>query len=140
MIIESIFGQGGIIQMNDLIERIGIPMFVQITIEIWNEIFLLLLIVVMQVGRYKDKSDELASKVKIPMTSELVIFYSAIFLYNLANIITLIYGGHDSNTAYYVMRIGVFCYYLIGAFQTLFFLEVIKTYIAKKNDDKSLNV
>lgn len=124
--------------MSDLIERIGISMFIQLIIEGWNEIFLLLLIIFMQVSKYKDKSDELASKVKIPLTSELVIFYSAIFLYNFANIITLICGGHDSAASFYIMRIGVFCYYLIGAFQTVFFLEVIKTYIAKKNDDKRL--
>ena len=124
--------------MNDLIERLGIPMFIQITIECWNELFLLLLIIVMQVGKYKDKSDELASKVKIPMTNELLIFYAAIFLYNFTNIITLIYGGHDTAASYYVMRIGVFCYYLVGAFQTVFFLEVIKTHIAKKNSNKRL--
>lgn len=124
--------------MTELLERIGIPMFIQITIESWNELFLLLLIIAMQVGKFKDKSDELANKVKIPLTSELVIFYSAVFLYNFANIITIIYGGHDSAAAYYIMRIGVFCYYLIGAFQTVFFLEVIKTYIAKENHDKRL--
>ena len=123
--------------MHDLIERLGIPMFIQLTLECWNELFLLLLIV-MQIGKYKDKSDELASKVKIPMTNELVIFYSAIFLYNFSNIITLIYGGQDTAASYYVMRIGVFCYYLVGAFQTVFFLEVIKTHIAKKNSNKRL--
>jgi len=124
--------------MTELIKRIGIPKFIQIVIEGWNEIFLVLLTIVMQVSKLRDMSDELASKVKIPLTNELVIFYSAIFAYNLANIITLVYGGHDSAVSYYVMRIGVFCYYLIGAFQTMFFLEVIKTYIAKKNHDNRL--
>ena len=124
--------------MKDLVQRVGYPMLIQIIIECWNELFLLLLIVVMQIGKYRDKSDELASKIKIPLTNELVIFYSAIFLYNFANIITLIYGGYDSTASYYVMRIGVFCYYLLGAFQTVFFLNVIKTHIAKKNNDKRL--
>ncbi len=124
--------------MSELIERVGVSVFVQIILEGWNELFLLLLIVVMQVGKYRDNSNELVSKVKIPLTGELVIFYSAIFVYNLANIITLIYGGHNSPSAYYVMRIGVFCYYLVGAFQTVFFLDVIKSYIARKNGDKRL--
>ncbi|MBR1383918.1 MAG: histidine kinase, partial [Ruminococcus sp.] len=100
--------------------------------------FLLLLIIVMQIGRYRDRADALVSKVKIPLTAELIIFYTAIFFYNFANIITLLYSGHDSRGAYYVMRIGVFCYYLIGAFQTVFFLDVIKKYIARKNNDKRL--
>ena len=124
--------------MNSLLQRVGFPIMVQILIECWNEVFLLLLIIVMQLGKRHDKLDELASKVKIPLTSELVIFYSAIFLYNLANIITIIYGGLDSAAARYVMRTGVFCYYLVGAFQTVFFLDVIKTYIAKRNNDKRL--
>ena len=124
--------------MNDLAQRVGFPMLIQIIIECWNELFLLLLIVVMQVGRQRDKSNELVSRVKIPFTAELIIFYSAIFVYNLANIITLIYGGLDSESAYYVMRIGVFCYYLVGAFQTVFFLDVIKKHIARKNGDKVL--
>lgn len=122
--------------MNSLLQRVGFPILVQILIECWNEVFLLLLIIVMQLGKRHDKSDELVSKVKIPLTNELVIFYSAVFVYNLANIITLIYGGHDSQSAYYIMRIGVFCYYLVGAFQTVFFLDVIKKYIAKRNNDK----
>ena len=124
--------------MNDLIERLGIPMFIHITIECWNEFFLLLLIVVMQVGKYKDKSSKFSSKIKIPLTSEFLIFSSAIFLYNLAHIITMIYDGRDTVTSYYVMRAGVFCYYLVGAFQTVFFLEFIKTYIAKKNHNERL--
>ena len=124
--------------MNELLQRVGFPMLIQIIIECWNELFLLLLIVIMQIGKHQDKSDKLVSKVKIPLTDELVIFYSAIFVYNLANIITLIYGGHDSESAYYIMRIGVFCYYLVGAFQTVFFLDVIKSYIARKNKDKGL--
>lgn len=124
--------------MNGLIERLGVSMFVQITIECWNELFLLLLIIVMQISRHKDRYDRFAGNVKIPLTNELIIFYLAIFLYNFVNIITLIFSGQDSVASYYIMRIGVFCYYLIGAFQTLLFLEVAKTYIAKKNNDKRL--
>ncbi|MBR1750363.1 MAG: histidine kinase, partial [Ruminococcus sp.] len=124
--------------MSELIERVGISVFVQIILEGWNELFLLLLIIVMQVGKLRDKSNELVSKVKIPLSGELNIFYVAIFLYNLANITTIIYEGLDSTTARYVMKIGVFCYYLVGAFLTVFFLDVIKTYIAKKNNDKRL--
>ncbi len=124
--------------MSELIERIGVSVFVQIILESWNELFLLLLIVVMQVGKLQDKSDELVSRVKIPLTDELVVFYSAIFVYNFADIITLISSGYGSPSAYYIMRIGVFCYYLVGAFQTVFFLDVIKKYIARRNNDKKL--
>ncbi len=124
--------------MNELIHRIGFPVTVQLIIECWNELFLLLLIVVMQISKHRDRSDELVSKVKIPLTDTLIIFYSAIFFYNFANIISIFYEGEDSAVAYYVMRIGAFCYYLLGAFQTLFFLDFIKKNIAKRNNDKRL--
>lgn len=124
--------------MSELLKRIGIPTFVQLILECWNELFLLLLIVVMQVGKMKDRSDELVSRVKIPLTVELIVFYAAVFIYNFANIITLIAEGNDTLSSYYIMRIGVFCYYLLGAFQTLFFLQVTKTYVADRNDNKRL--
>lgn len=124
--------------MNELLQRVGFPVLIQIIIEGWNEIFLLLLIIVMQVGKHGDKSNELVNKVKIPLSGELNIFYVAIYLYNFANITTIIYEGLDSTTARYVMKIGVFCYYLVGVFLTVFFLDAIKTYIAKKNNDKRL--
>lgn len=124
--------------MKELAERIGYPMLIQIIIECWNELLLLLLIVIMQIGKHRDRSDELVSKVNIPLTNELIFFYAAILFYNFANIITLFYEGHDSPDSYYVMRIGVFVYYLVGAIQTVFFLYVIKKYIARKNNNKRL--
>ena len=124
--------------MNELVERLGFPLLVQIIIECWNELFLVLLIVVMQIGIHRDRSNELVSRIKIPMTSEIVAFYAIVFFYNFSNIITLFYEGYDTAASYYIMRIGVFCYYLTGAFQTLLFLKVIKTYIAKVNSDKRL--
>ena len=124
--------------MSQLIERIGTTVFVQIILEVWNEIFLLLLIIVMQIGKLRDGSDELVSRVKIPLTDELVVFYSAIFVYNLANIVALVYNGNGSSGAYYIIRTGIFCYYLVGAFLTVFFLDVIKKHIARRNNDKWL--
>lgn len=124
--------------MNGLLERISFPVLVQILIECWNEVFLLLLILVMQLGKRRDRANELVSRVKIPLTNELIIFYGAIFFYNFFNIITVSYGGSDDAGAYYIMRVGVFCYYLIGAFMTVFFLDVIKKYIARDNGDRGL--
>ena len=42
--------------MNNLLERIGLPLLVQISIECWNELLLLLLIFVMVFSTRRDRS------------------------------------------------------------------------------------
>ena len=118
--------------MNELAQRIGYPMLIQIIIECWNELLLLLLIVIMKIGRHRDKSDELVSKVKIPFTNELLIFFSATFLYNLCDIADIAFGCKPTSASRCIISIDVFGYYLIGGFQTLFFLQVIKDHIANE--------
>jgi len=65
--------------VTELIERVGLPMFIQLIIEVWNELILLMLTGVMLVGKSQDKHNELMSKTKIPLTNELIIFYLAAF-------------------------------------------------------------
>ena len=55
--------------MTELIERVGLPMFIQLIIEVWNELILLMLTGVMLVGKSQDKHNELMSKTKIPLTN-----------------------------------------------------------------------
>ena len=42
--------------MNNLLERIGLPLLVQISIECWNELLLLLLIFAMVLSTRRDRS------------------------------------------------------------------------------------
>lgn len=58
--------------MTELIERVGLPMFIQLIIEVWNELILLMLTGVVLVGKSQDKHNELMSKTKIPLTNELI--------------------------------------------------------------------
>lgn len=122
--------------MTELIERVGLPMFIQLIIEVWNELILLMLTGVMLVGKSQDKHNELMSKTKIPLTNELIIFYLAAFFYNMFDIITRSLGNVPSSE--YLYKTCVFMYYAVGGFQTLLLLEVIKKYVAEKAHNELL--
>ena len=123
--------------MTELIERIGYPMFVQIAIEIWNEICLLLLIFTMVAGIRSDKEDKQLQKIEMPMTKELIVFFTTVVLYNLCDIIDIIVGGTTTLFAYFTIRIGVFCYYAVGCFQMLFFLKVVNDHVVRNDKCKT---
>lgn len=121
--------------MTDLIDRIGIPMFIQIIIESWNELILLILIITMLIGTQHHKIDAAKPIEPAPMKGEIVTFYHAAFLYNLCDIMDIAFGGMPMAFSYWCIRIGVFVYYAVGGFQTLFFLQVLKKHIAVKQDN-----
>ena len=124
--------------MNDLIQRVGFPMFIQLVLESWNEIILLMLTAVMLIGKSKDRQNELINKTKIPLTNELIMFFAATFLYNLFDII----GRSTSDCPVFCLlqRTGVFFYYAVGNFLTLLFLQVVKKYVAEKNESRTLKI
>ena len=118
--------------MSDLVQRIGFPQLVQIIIECWNEVFLLLLLIVMFIGIRNDSKSELTRSVKIPFTWELIVFYGATFLYNMCDIMDISFGGLPAQLSYFVIRCGVFVYYAVGGFMTIFYLQILKRHIAEK--------
>lgn len=120
--------------MEEWVHRIGIRLFVQIIIECWNTVFLLIMILSILLGKYRDKMHIEMSKVKIPMIDDVIIFYIAIFMYNLFDIFFCAYTGVVSSIGYYIRSITSLVYYIVGAFLTLFFLQIIKNHIAVKNE------
>ena len=123
--------------MSAVAERIGFITLIRVIIESWNELFLIILIAAMQVSKNTNASDEHKKKIKIPLTHELLIFFSASFVYSLCNIITALLYDVNSPVLHLVVTVSVFMYYVTGSFQTLFFLQVIKIHIAHKlSNDK----
>ena len=118
--------------MSELIQRIGISVFIQIVIECWNNVFLLIMFFSIIIGKLHDGSANFTSKVKIPLTNEILIFYIVIFLYNACDILCASSRGDTSTYGFYMNRISEFAYDVMGAFQTLFFLQIIKKHIAEK--------
>lgn len=124
--------------MAEIIQRIGIASLVQIVIMIWNDLFLLIMAVSMLLGMRPNPWDNDADRMKIPLTTEIVIFYAAAFMYNLFSIFNLIWEKDTSGIGMIGLKVSVFCYYVAGAFQTLFFLQLLKNQVAEKIGSKAL--
>lgn len=124
--------QKGCAKVENLIERIGVPLFVQVIIEWWNGIFMIMMISclcfsIRSVKKHIPKYTELFSK-------EIMIFFVAAYFYNLQSIMGVIYVGDDTPIHHTISYIANFLYFFTGAFLSLLFLQIIKTYVAKKNN------
>ncbi|MCR4645309.1 MAG: histidine kinase [Oscillospiraceae bacterium] len=115
----------------ELLERIGLPKFMHVTVDCWNELIILLLLFVMVFGIQQDKEDEQRRQVKIPMTGDLIIYFLAVLLYNLCDIVIITSLGKPGSASHILLIAFMFCYYLIGWGQVVFFLQVIKDEIAE---------
>ena len=123
--------------MQEFVERIGIPNFIQIVIELWSEVFLLLMIFSFGIN-LKLSKDKPQKFMDVPYTKEITVFYCAILLYNLCNAVGIAADGNPSPLCVRAAQISDFLYYALGAFQTLFFLQLIKQHIALKNGNRRL--
>ena len=91
--------------MTELIQRVGYPMFIQMIIEFWNELILIMLTTIMLVGKSLDRRNELINKTKIPLTNELIFFYLAAFFYNMFDIISHYLSEYPKTHLMYVCAV-----------------------------------
>lgn len=124
--------------MSEVVQRVGMPTFIQVIIEIWNSVFLLIMIFSLVRGLRQSKISAQPDKYEGTFTREILLFFIAVFFYNAFDVvIDMIIGIPNSFliTLNYAMVIG---YFAVGAFQTLLFLQVIKKYVAEKNGNMTL--
>ena len=124
--------------MEAFIGRVGIPMFVQLSIETWNELILIILIFSMIIGLKLDKTNTYTKDLAIPMSKEIVFFYSAILMYNFFDIAAHLTLNDPSEISSFISKISVFLYFLVGECQTLLYLYVIWKYVIGKDSGKPL--
>lgn len=124
--------------MEQLIERITLPTFIQVVLECWNNVFLLIMIISLLVRKIPNEDTDTDGNERILLTDEIITFYIAIFLYNLFNIICCMADGDTGKTARITKAASEFMYFATGAFLTLFFLQVVKKYIAQRNGNLRL--
>lgn len=117
--------------MTEIIQRLDTISLIQIVIMIWNDLFLLIMSISILLGRRNNRT-------KVPLTTEIVIFYAAAFMYNLFSIFNLPWDGNTSAVAVVGLKISIFGYFAAGAFQTLFFLQLLKNQVAEKIGSKPL--
>ena len=118
--------------MTEIIQRIDTISLIQIVIMIWNDLFLLIMSISILLGRRDDRT-------KVPLTAEIVIFYTAAFMYNLFSIFNLPWDGNTSAVAVFGLKISIFGYFAAGAFQTLLFLQMLKNQVAEKTGSKAMS-
>lgn len=124
--------------MNELIQRVGTLSFIQVIVEIWNSVFLLIMILSLALSVRQSKMTSRSDRFETPFTREILLFFIAVFFYNTFDIlISLIMGvpGDLYVVLNYALDIG---YFAVGAFQTLLFLQVIKKYVAEENGNTTL--
>ena len=124
--------------MTELIERIGLPFFIQIIIELWNEIFIIILISILLIENRHDIKYESEVRNEIPLTKELFIFYVLLLGYNICDVMSIAFAGKQTLASCIIMRIGVFCYFITEGVRTFFLLQIIKKHIAQKLSMKKL--
>lgn len=117
--------------MTEIMQQIDKISLVQIVIMIWNDLFLLIMSISILLGRRADRT-------KVPLTTEIVTFYAAAFMYNLFSIFNLPWDGNTSAVAVVGLKISIFGYFAAGAFQTLLFLQLLKNQVAEKIGSKPL--
>ncbi len=122
--------------MIELINRIGAPYFIQAVIEGWNGIFLFIMIFSLIMVKRSDKR----ANVYVPFTNELTVFFTALFLYNLFDLISITVVGDTRKFAVTVQTAATFFYFLLGAFQSLFLLLFVKKHIADKFNMPKLGI
>ena len=119
--------------MNDLIQRIGVPLLIQTALSIWSSVFLIVIILSLALDLRRRKNYVAADNYETPFTKEILIFFIAVFFYNACDTVICLFMGIPSRFCVvlnYVMCIG---YFAVGAFQELLFLQVIKNNVAEVN-------
>lgn len=124
--------------MNELLERLGASLFVQVIIACWNEVFILFLLLILLLGLYRDREKKQELHHTFPMTREIIIFDICVLIYNLSIIGSALLTGIETPAAHFFLHCSVFCYYAAGEFHSFFLLYLFQKRIVDKLQDKVL--
>ena len=120
--------------MLDFITRFNYDDLVELTINIYGNLYLLIMIFTLAISTVQDKNHNLIKKISIPYTDEILIFYILIFLYNFTDILLIFFENSDRHPIFVAERIMVFIYYVIGGMLTLLLLDFVRKYVVDKVD------
>ncbi len=124
--------------MNELLERLGASLFVQVIIACWNEVFILFLLLILLLGLYRDRKKKQELHHTFPMTREIIIFDICVLIYNLSIIGSALLTGIETPAAHFFLHCSMFCYYAAGEFHSFFLLYIFLKRIVDKLQDKVL--
>ena len=125
--------------LKESLEVYGINGFIELLFDLWSDLFLILMIFVLLVSRMKDRSHNLVKSTEIPLSAELLIFYLALFFYNLFYICDHVFFVTQTAHSRFFIGLCIFLYYCDGGVQMLILLRVIDRYVAKKSKNTKLH-
>lgn len=111
--------------MNELVNRIGGPRLVQVTIDLWNSLFLLIIAFLVLNSYRKEKAQRPIYK-PIPLTIELLVLCISVFVYDLFDSIAYLSDGYTGSYGSIWKHIGEYGYFTTGIFLMVFLFDVIK--------------
>lgn len=126
--------------MQAFIERIGIPAFIQVIIELWNLVFMIIMILSIIVSMSKTDYDSESQKLYLPFSKEIIIFFFIIFMYNYFDVMCMIMIGERSRYGFFVRQAAELGYFAVGSAQMIFFLRLVKKNIADKIGSVKLRI
>ena len=118
--------------MQAFIDRIGIPDFIHIIVQIWNFVFIIIMIVSIIISGKRTGYDSESRKLELPFTNEILIFFVMIFMFNIFDVVCTATKGEMSSYGFFVAHVSFFGYFIIGFAQMILFLQLIKINVADK--------
>lgn len=113
--------------MTELVNRIGAARMIQIALEVWNSLFLVIIVLLLLIDRGRKSSARYRHLPKIPLTRELIFLCSAIFFYSMFDVLSICFDGVAEKRAAVWKYIGEYGFYLTGWVLLAFFLWVLKS-------------
>ena len=111
--------------MNAFVSRISGARLIQITIDMWNSLFLIV-IFFMVLGCFWKEKEQRSISDPIPLTKELLILCVAVFFYNILDAISLLCNGAVTGIGRIWKYIGEYGYFTTGIFLILFLMDTIR--------------
>ena len=124
--------------MTELVNRIGAARLIQIALEVWNSLFLVIIVLLLLIDRGRKSSARYRHLPKIPLTRELIFLCSAIFFYSMFDVLSICFDGVAEKRAAVWKYIGEYGFYLTGWVLLAFFLWVLKSQFKPDVQGKTL--
>lgn len=123
--------------MTELVNRIGGVRLIQVTIDLWKSIFLIIIFLLV-LNSYKKGKSQRSILRPIPLTTELLTLCVSVLAYEIFDAISLIFNGNDGTVERIWKTIGEYGYFFTGIFLMYFLLSVLKKCIAAMKEKKKL--
>ena len=127
------------VKVNKLPEHITLSELVRLSVECWNGLLLLLIVMIMVISDRMDRRRYGSSGANVFMyTKELILFYSGAFVYELCDILIIAFSGVRTGVSRGVVSFAAFFLCLSAEFLALIFLHIVRKLVTDNQGGKKL--